>query len=141
MDTPAVSSESSSSMAKRSSPWTRVAGGFGIFLVGYLAVAYLIAPQVWKSYSRLRPSFSASYDKGVGLSHTTGQVTHHIGANVDAERDHLAHDLVNSKDLSDNYLIDDFHTKFAGRNGGGDPWHTDGDLWVGVVAPSVGTKP
>jgi len=30
---------------------------------------------------------SATYDKKVGLSHTTGQITHHIAADVDAERD------------------------------------------------------
>jgi hypothetical protein len=32
---------------------------------------------------------SATYDQRVGLSHTTGQITHHIAADVDAERDHL----------------------------------------------------
>ena len=30
---------------------------------------------------------SASFDRGVGLSHDTGQITHHIGPDVDAERD------------------------------------------------------
>ena len=27
---------------------------------------------------------SASFDRGVGLSHNTGQITHHIGPNLDA---------------------------------------------------------
>ncbi len=36
---------------------------------------------------------SASFDKGVGLSHDTGQITHHIGPDVDAERDNLIADL------------------------------------------------
>lgn len=35
---------------------------------------------------------SAVYDKGVGPSHTTGQITHHTAANVDAERDYLPQD-------------------------------------------------
>jgi len=30
---------------------------------------------------------SAAFDRSAGLSHTTGQVTHHIAADVDAERD------------------------------------------------------
>lgn len=30
---------------------------------------------------------SASFDRGVGLSHDTGQITHHIGPDIDAERD------------------------------------------------------
>lgn len=84
---------------------------------------------------------SATYDKGVGLSHTTGQITHHIAADIDAERNHLAHDLERTGDLSESYRVDGFHETLEGRNGGGDPWHTDGDLWVGVIAPGVGTKP
>ena len=38
------------------------------------------------------------------------------------------------------YTVDDFHTTLEGRNGGGDPWGTDGNLWFGVVAPDIGTK-
>jgi hypothetical protein len=30
---------------------------------------------------------AATFDTRVGFSHTTGQVTHHIGPDVDAERD------------------------------------------------------
>ena len=79
---------------------------------------------------------SATYDKSVGLSHTTGQITHHIGAEVDAERDHLFQTLKQTGDLADKYVVDGFHKVCEGRNGGGDPWHTDGDLWVGVIAAS-----
>jgi hypothetical protein len=69
----------------------------------------------------------------VGLSHTTGQITHHIAADVDAERDHLFRDLEQTHDLTEMYVVDDFHKIRAGRNGGGDPWHTDGKLYVGVT--------
>ena len=31
----------------------------------------------------------ATFDERVGLSHTTGQITHHIAPDVDTERDHL----------------------------------------------------
>jgi len=76
---------------------------------------------------------SASYDERVGLSHTTGQITHHIAPDVDAERDHLFDNLKATGDLSEEYPVDDFHKKLEGRNGGGDPWHTDGRLFVGVI--------
>ena len=37
---------------------------------------------------------SATFDRSVGVSRYTGQVTHHIAPDIDAERDLLAHDLV-----------------------------------------------
>jgi hypothetical protein len=77
---------------------------------------------------------SAAFDERVGLSHTTGQVTHHIAADVDAERDYLFKDLEKTGELSETYVVDDFHKVREGRNGGGDPWHTDGKLYVGVIA-------
>lgn len=36
---------------------------------------------------------SATFDKSVGLSYTTGQVTHHVDSNVDAERDLISTEL------------------------------------------------
>src|SRR5271168_1712977 len=36
---------------------------------------------------------AVTYDRGVGFSRYTGQVTHHIGPDIDAERDLLMHDL------------------------------------------------
>ena len=36
---------------------------------------------------------AVTYDRGVGLSRYTGQVTHHIGPDIDAERDLLMRDL------------------------------------------------
>jgi hypothetical protein len=78
---------------------------------------------------------SATYDQCVGFSHTTGQITHHIAADVDAERDHLIDGLQQTGDLAEVYTIDHFHQALEGRNGGGDPWRTDGRLLVGVIAP------
>lgn len=80
---------------------------------------------------------SAVYDKGVGFSHTTGQITHHTAADVDAERDYLFADLQQTGELIEQYFVDDFHKVREGRNGGGDPWHTDGRLRVGVIAPGT----
>jgi hypothetical protein len=78
---------------------------------------------------------AAIFDTRVGLSHTTGQFTHHTAADIDTERDTLFHDLEQTGDLSEVYHNDGFHTVLQGRNGQGDPWHTDGSVWVGVIAP------
>jgi hypothetical protein len=80
---------------------------------------------------------SAVYDKRVGLSYTTGQVTHVTAADVDAERDYLFQCLEETGDLSERYVEDDFHKVREGKNGGGDPWHTDGKLYVGVIKPTL----
>jgi hypothetical protein len=76
---------------------------------------------------------SASYDERVGLSDTTGQITHHISGDVDAERDHLFANLKATHRLAEDYAVDGFHKELEGRNGGGDLWHTDGRLFVGVI--------
>ena len=82
-----------------------------------------------------RPAWigSAAFDIGVEFSRTTGQVTHHISPEVDAERDLLVADLKNASRVDVEWL-DGFHTQLQGRNGGGDPWRTDGRLAI-VVLP------
>lgn len=78
---------------------------------------------------------AGSFDERVGFSHTTGQITHHISPDVDAERDLIMSDLEKTGDLQEMYYVDDFHKEGhrSGKNGGGDPWHTDGRLAVGVI--------
>ena len=82
---------------------------------------------------------SATFDIRVGFSHTTGQITHHIAPAVDAERDHVINSLNEAHVLADVYWIDGFRKALSGRNGGGDPYHTDGRLAVGVI--SLGDPP
>lgn len=76
---------------------------------------------------------AVTFDTRVGFSHTTGEVTHHIGADVDADRDRLMDDLKQAGMLADEYWVEDFQQPPEGRNGGGDPWRTDGRLAVGVL--------
>jgi len=78
---------------------------------------------------------AATYDERVGLSYTTGQVTHHIGPDVDAERDRIARELAHAGCVAGTRWIDDFHAQREGRNGGGDLWRTDGRLAVTTLAP------
>ena len=78
---------------------------------------------------------SAVYDERVGLSRTTGQITHVTAPDIDTERDYLFQCLKATSDLAENYFVDDFHKVRKGRNGGGDPWETDGRLCVGMIVP------
>jgi hypothetical protein len=94
--------------------------------------------RFWKSAKlddQGRPMWvgSATYDRKVGFSHTTGQITHHIAAEVDLERDHLFGNLQDTGSLTDVQYIDDFHHVREGRNGGGDLWQTDGRLRIGTI--------
>ncbi len=77
---------------------------------------------------------AATMDVHVGLSHDTGQITHHIGPDVDAERDKIIADINAAGDLASVYWVDNFHKELNGKNGGGDAWHTDGRLAVCVIA-------
>jgi hypothetical protein len=76
---------------------------------------------------------SAIFDDRVGVSLRTGQITHHTAADIDTERDTLFRDLRQTGDLAEEYIVEGFHKVLRGRNGGGDPWHTDGNLYVGVI--------
>lgn len=79
---------------------------------------------------------AATHDVGVELSRTTGQVTHRIAPNLDAERDLLLGDFTTAKQVADLRWIEGFHKELQGRNGGGDPWQTDGRLPVVTLAPT-----
>lgn len=83
---------------------------------------------------------SATFDERVGLSHTTGEVTHHIGPNVDAERDRIVDELGKAGQVQSVYWVDHFHRQLEGKNGGGDPWRTDGRLAVAVLRVQASTS-
>jgi hypothetical protein len=84
---------------------------------------------------------SATFDRGVGLSHDTGQVTHHIAADIDAERDLLMADLRAARVVSSFFQISGIGPTLFGRNGGGDPYYTDGEIHVAVLVPGAANGP
>jgi hypothetical protein len=95
--------------------------------------------RFWKSNEASddgRPQWvgSAVYDERVGLSRTTGQITHVTAPEVDVERDYLFTCLEQTGELKRHFVVKGFHKQLTGRNGGGDPWRTDGDLYGGVIA-------
>jgi hypothetical protein len=76
---------------------------------------------------------AATYDERVELSRTTGGITHKIGPEIDRERNKLVNDAARAGVLDGYYWVDPFHKDRQGRNGGGDPYVTDGRLAVGVI--------
>jgi len=73
---------------------------------------------------------AVTFDKGVGVSHFTGAVTHHIDADIDAERDGLVADIEEAGMATAKYQVTGVGPTLNGRNGGGDPYYTDGEVWI-----------
>jgi len=73
---------------------------------------------------------SATFDSGVTLSRDTGQVTHKIAPNVDEERDRLIGDLNRAQMVTRIYQAKGSGPTLNGRNGEGDPYYSDGEIWL-----------
>ena len=73
---------------------------------------------------------AATHDRGVGVSHYTGAITHHIDADIDAERKLLATDLEGAAMVDAKYQVTGVGLTMTGRNGGGDLYYTDGEVWI-----------
>jgi hypothetical protein len=91
--------------------------------------------QVLDSGTDGRPVWlgSITFDRGVGLSHDTGQVTHHIAPNIDAERDLLMRDLGEAGMVLNVFQVSGTGPTMFGRNGEGDPYYTDGEIDVATL--------
>lgn len=77
---------------------------------------------------------AGTYDRSVGLSGLTFQVTHKIDEDTDLERDYIVNTLRYADPLVTVRVIEDFSTAYHHRNGGGDRVRTDGHLPVVNVA-------
>lgn len=91
--------------------------------------------RFWKSTDTTasgRPMWAAgaTFDQAVGLSHDTEQITHHIAPGVDGERDNVIEDLRAVGAIGNFSWMDGFQKERTGKNGGGDPYFTDGRLAI-----------
>lgn len=71
---------------------------------------------------------AATFDKSVGFSLFTGQITHKIDAETDRERNHLIDTLKNINALEKIRIVEHFTTAYHHRNSGGDSIRTDGSM-------------
>jgi hypothetical protein len=76
---------------------------------------------------------AVTFDRGVGLSHNDAKITHHIGPDIDAERDLLTADLKAAKVVTTIYEVAGIGPTLDGRNGEGDPYYTDGEIKISVL--------
>lgn len=80
---------------------------------------------------------AGTYDRRVGLSLFTLQITHKIDADIDVERDYIVDSLTRATPAISVDVLRDFTTSYHSRNGGGDSVHTDGDLPIVDVSEVV----
>jgi hypothetical protein len=73
---------------------------------------------------------AATLDHSVGVSKYTGAITHHISPDLDAERAQLTANLEDAGMVDAKYQVTGIGPTMAGRNGGGDPYYTDGEIWL-----------
>lgn len=78
---------------------------------------------------------AGTYDKRVGLSLFTLQVTHKIDEHVDEERDHIVRTLTEAEPRIEATVIAHFSSGYHSRNGGGDAIRTDGSLPILDLRP------
>ncbi|MCX6559501.1 MAG: LssY C-terminal domain-containing protein [Candidatus Aminicenantes bacterium] len=77
---------------------------------------------------------AATFDRSVGLSRRTGQITHHIAPAVDAERDKLMADLERLGLLERVFQVTGIGPTLRDVNGEKDWYFTDGEMTVGVLS-------
>ena len=73
---------------------------------------------------------AATYDRSVGLSLFTLQITHKIDENTDVERDFVVASVTAAEPRAELVVLENFSSGYHSRNGGGDRIRTDGDLPV-----------
>src|SRR3954469_12532421 len=99
-------------------------------------VRFWRAPGGWKLPGGHAVDWLAAgtYDRSVGLSLFTLQVTHRIDEDTDVERDHVLRSVMAGRPDVVVDVIEGFSSGYHARNGGGDHIRTDGDLPVLDVA-------
>ena len=93
-------------------------------------VRFWPVPDGWRLPGGFRVQWlaAATYDKAVGISLFTLQVTHRIDADIDIERDYVIDTVRYVVPEASLRVIKDYSSAFTTRNGGGDFVHTDGSL-------------
>lgn len=97
-------------------------------------VRFWVCPPGWKLPGGYAVDLvgAATFDRRVGLSLFTFQITHKIASRIDTERDEVVAALNSSGGSV--HVVRDFSTGYHSRNGGGDAIETDGDLPIVTLA-------
>ena len=105
-------------------------------------VRFWRCPEDWLLPGGTRVDWLAAgtFDRSVGFSLFTLQITHKIDADIDVERDHIVGTLRAADPAVHVTVLEDFSAGYHSRNGGGDAIVTDGDLPV-VDLSAVSAQP
>lgn len=102
-------------------------------------VRFWKCPEGWYMPGGIRADWvgAGTYDRSVGFSAFTLQITHKIGEDTDLERDHILQTMEQSGAVASVHWVQDYFSGYHARNGGGDTISTDGNLpIVHVKAPA-----
>ena len=93
-------------------------------------VRFWPVPDGWKLPGGFEVQWlaAATYDRAVGISLFTLQVTHRVDADIDIERDYVIDTVRYAVPGVALRVIKDYSSAFTTRNGGGDVVRTDGSL-------------
>lgn len=93
-------------------------------------VRFWKVPDGWKLPGGFEADWLAAgtYDRSVGISLFTLQITHKIDENTDEERDYIIGTLKKVKAIKKMTVVDDYSTGYHHRNGGSDSIKTDGAM-------------
>ncbi len=93
-------------------------------------VRFWHVPQGWAlpGGAKVQWLAAATYDRAVGLSLFTLQVTHKVDADTDIERDYVINTVRFADHACGVRVIEDYSLAYHARNGGGDRILTDGHL-------------
>jgi hypothetical protein len=107
-------------------------------------VRFWKCPEGWYMPGGLSTDWvgAGTFDRSVGFSMFTLQITHKIGEDIDLERDHVLQTLQAAGDATSVHWVRNYFSGYHSRNGGGDAISTDGDLAVVHVQERPGdTQP
>jgi hypothetical protein len=93
-------------------------------------VRFWKCPQGWRLPGGLTVDWvgAGTYDRSVGLSLFTFQITHKIADRTDEERDFIIETLRSANAVESIHIILNYYSGYHHRNGGGDAIRTDGHL-------------
>ncbi len=97
-------------------------------------VRFWQSPDVDPESGRMLWVGSATFDRSSGFSHLTGKITHHIAADIDAERNLTIDSLVKAKQVVSSYQVTGIGATLQGYNGGGDRYFTDGEMTIALLS-------
>ena len=106
-------------------------------------VRFWPVPDGWKLPGGFQVGWlaAATYDKAVGISLFTLQVTHRVDADIDIERDYVIDTVRYVEPKASLRVIREYSSAFTTRNGGGDVVRTDGSLPILDLTGLQATQP